>query len=98
MLDEATSCTLAPETTEGPYYFDVDSIRGDIREDRQGVTMRLAIRIQDAGEGCAPVSNAVVDIWHCDAEGLTRASNPPARADRYAPAPQTRRPTCAAPR
>jgi protocatechuate 3,4-dioxygenase beta subunit len=70
MLEQATSCTLAPETTEGPYYFDVDSIRSDIREDRDGVTMRLALRVQDASEGCAPVANAVVDIWHCDAEGI----------------------------
>lgn len=70
MLNEATSCTLAPETTEAPYYFDVDSIRSDICEDRDGVSMRLALRVQDASEGCAPVSNAVVDIWHCDAEGL----------------------------
>jgi hypothetical protein len=31
----AGSGTLARELTEGPYYFDVDSIRSDIREDRR---------------------------------------------------------------
>lgn len=30
--------------------------------------LRLAIRVRGAGS-CEPVRNAVVDIWHCDAEG-----------------------------
>lgn len=70
LLDAAVSCAVTSETTEGPYYFDVDAIRGDRREDRDGVTMHLALRVQDASEGCAPVANAVVDIWHRDAEGI----------------------------
>jgi protocatechuate 3,4-dioxygenase beta subunit len=70
LLNGATTCTLAPETTQGPYYFDVDSIRSDLREDRAGVVLRLALRVQDASKGCRPISNAVVDIWHCDAEGV----------------------------
>jgi protocatechuate 3,4-dioxygenase beta subunit len=68
LFDDTSSCTLTPELTEGPFYFDVDSIRSDIREDRQGVTLRLAIRVRDA-ESCEPIRNAVVDIWQCDAEG-----------------------------
>lgn len=69
VFDGAASCTLTPELTEGPYYFDVDSIRRDIREDRQGVTLRLAIRVRDA-TACTPLPDAVVDVWHCDATGL----------------------------
>jgi protocatechuate 3,4-dioxygenase beta subunit len=68
LFDDTSSCTLTPELTEGPFYFDVDSIRSDIREDRQGVTLRLAIRVRDA-ETCEPIRNAVVDIWQSDAEG-----------------------------
>ena len=68
LFDGTSSCTLTPELTEGPFYFDVDSIRSDIREDRQGVALRLAIRVRDA-ESCEPIRNAVVDIWQCDAEG-----------------------------
>jgi protocatechuate 3,4-dioxygenase beta subunit len=64
---EADSCTLTPEETEGPYYFDVDSIRSDIREGRPGTPLRLAMRVRDAS--CKPIQNAVVDIWHCDAGG-----------------------------
>jgi protocatechuate 3,4-dioxygenase beta subunit len=69
VFDGAATCTLSPEMTEGPYYFDVDAIRSDIREDRTGVPLRLALRVQDVN-ACAPIGNAVVDIWHCDAEGL----------------------------
>ena len=67
-FDEAASCALSPELTEGPYYFDVDSIRSDIREDRPGTLLRLAVRVRDA-QSCQPIRNAVVDVWHCDAGG-----------------------------
>jgi len=43
----AGSCTLTRELTEGPYYFDVDAIRSDIREDRPGTALRLGILVQD---------------------------------------------------
>ncbi len=65
----AGACTLTRELTEGPYYFDVDSIRSDIREDRPGTTLRLGILVQDS-DTCEPIPNAVVDVWHCDAEGI----------------------------
>jgi protocatechuate 3,4-dioxygenase beta subunit len=68
LFDDTSSCTLTAEQTEGPYYFDVDAIRSDIREDREGTPLRLAIRVRDA-ERCAPLADAVVDIWHCDASG-----------------------------
>jgi protocatechuate 3,4-dioxygenase beta subunit len=67
-LDEANSCTVAPELTEGPFYFDADSVRSDIREDREGVVMRLTLRVQQAPD-CTPVKDAVVSLWHCDALG-----------------------------
>lgn len=69
LFDGAASCTVTPEETEGPYYFDVDSIRSDIREDREGTTLRLAVRVQDSA-ACTPLANAVVDVWHCDAGGI----------------------------
>jgi protocatechuate 3,4-dioxygenase beta subunit len=67
LFDDTSSCALTPEETEGPYYFDADAIRSDIREDREGVALRLGIRVRDAA--CEPLRNAVVDIWHCDALG-----------------------------
>jgi protocatechuate 3,4-dioxygenase beta subunit len=68
MFDESAACTLTPEETEGPFYIDADAIRSDIREDREGTTLRLGVRVRDA-ETCEPIRNAVVDIWHCDAGG-----------------------------
>jgi protocatechuate 3,4-dioxygenase beta subunit len=69
LFADAVTCTLTPEETEGPYYFDVDAVRSDIREDRDGTDLRVAIRVQDAA-ACTPIANAIVDIWHCGADGI----------------------------
>jgi protocatechuate 3,4-dioxygenase beta subunit len=63
-------CVLTPQATEGPFYFDPELNRADLTEDRAGVPLSLRVRVVDAGDGCAPISNARVDIWHCDAAGL----------------------------
>jgi protocatechuate 3,4-dioxygenase beta subunit len=68
LFDASASCSVSPEETEGPYYFDVDRIRSDIREDRKGTLLRLALRVRNA-KSCKPIENAVVDVWHCDALG-----------------------------
>jgi protocatechuate 3,4-dioxygenase beta subunit len=68
-FDKAGSCGLTPEQTEGPYYLDIDSVRSDLREGKPGVPLRLAIRVRDIAT-CAPLANAAVDIWHCDALGI----------------------------
>jgi len=68
LFEESATCTVTPELTEGPFYFDVDSIRSDITDDRDGTRLRLALRVRDA-TSCEPIENAVVDIWHCDALG-----------------------------
>jgi protocatechuate 3,4-dioxygenase beta subunit len=67
-FEDAATCAQTAEQSEGPFYFDVDRIRSDIREDREGATLRLGVRVRDAAE-CEPISNAVVDVWHCDAAG-----------------------------
>jgi protocatechuate 3,4-dioxygenase beta subunit len=67
---EATvaDCVLTPELTEGPYYLDLDLVRKDITEGRPGVPFDLAVKVVDA-DGCEPIRDAAVDIWHCDAGG-----------------------------
>ena len=67
-FEEASSCSLTPEETEGPYYIDVDSIRSDIRDGRPGKDLKVGIRVLD--ESCDPVPDAVVEIWHCDGSGV----------------------------
>jgi protocatechuate 3,4-dioxygenase beta subunit len=68
LFDKSESCQVTAELTEGPYYIDVDRIRSDIREDREGTRLRLAFRVRDA-DTCKPIENALVELWHCDALG-----------------------------
>jgi protocatechuate 3,4-dioxygenase beta subunit len=75
LLDKANTCVTAREETQGPYWFDVDSIRSDLREDRPGTPLLLAVRAHDRSQctnGSAPaaIPNSVVEIWHCDAGGV----------------------------
>jgi protocatechuate 3,4-dioxygenase beta subunit len=63
------SCILTPEQVLGPYFIDVGLARSDVREDREGVVLRLALQLV-AADGCAPIRDAVVNIWHADAVGV----------------------------
>lgn len=78
-----TSCVLAQEMTEGPYYLDGHLIRKDITEGKPGVPLHLRILIADTTT-CSPLANAAVDIWHCDAHGYysgVSVNNPGPDAD-----------------
>jgi protocatechuate 3,4-dioxygenase beta subunit len=61
-------CVLTPELTEGPYYLDLDRVRSDIAEGKDGLPFDLRVLVVDA-EACEPIKDAAVDIWHCDAGG-----------------------------
>lgn len=71
------SCIVRPEQTEGPYFVDERLHRSDLRADpsngqlRPGTPLALTLLIsrRDAG-GCAPLTGAQVDVWHCDALGI----------------------------
>lgn len=64
-----SSCLLSPEMTEGPYYLDDMLVRADITDGKAGVPLDLTMTVVDA-ETCAPIANAAVEIWHCDANGF----------------------------
>ncbi|MBX3026841.1 intradiol ring-cleavage dioxygenase [bacterium] len=66
---EQIDCILSPQQTLGPYFIDVGLARSDIREDRQGVPLSLTLRIVDVA-GCAPIRDALVNVWHADAAGV----------------------------
>ena len=63
-------CTLTPEQIEGPFYLDQARIREAISEDKPGVPLQLILRVLEASASCAPIPNAGVDVWHCDALGI----------------------------
>ncbi|MEV7883948.1 intradiol ring-cleavage dioxygenase [Streptomyces sp. NPDC002817] len=64
----AAVCTLTKEMTEGPYYLDGALVRADIREDKTGFRLNLALTVVD-DDTCAVIPNALVEIWHSDALG-----------------------------
>jgi protocatechuate 3,4-dioxygenase beta subunit len=66
---EPPACVFNPEQEEGPYYVDRELLRGDITEGKIGVPLRVRVTIVDA-KTCAPLPNAALDIWHCDASGV----------------------------
>jgi protocatechuate 3,4-dioxygenase beta subunit len=63
------SCVFNPEQEEGPYYVDRELLRSDITEGKVGVPLRVRITVVNA-KTCAPIPNAALDIWHCDAGGV----------------------------
>lgn len=64
----AAVCTLTKEMTEGPYYLDGQLVRADVTEGKAGAPLKLVLTVVD-DDTCAPISNALVEIWHCDALG-----------------------------
>ena len=69
-VDDIPACVMTPQATEGPFYFDTNQIRQNIVEDRVGAPLRLAVRVMTVDDGCAPLKDAFVDIWHTDAAGV----------------------------
>ena len=63
------SCILSPEQTQGPFYFNVDQVRKDITENKPGTLLHLVLTVVSASN-CKPIQDAIVDIWHADAEGM----------------------------
>ncbi|MBO0356931.1 intradiol ring-cleavage dioxygenase [Hymenobacter sp. BT186] len=65
------SCTVAPTETEGPFPTKVPAsyVRSNIVDGKTGHPMTVKITIKNANNSCAVLSGALVDIWHCDAEG-----------------------------
>jgi protocatechuate 3,4-dioxygenase beta subunit len=70
-------CVVRPASTEGPYYVDEKLERSDIRSDpsdgtvKQGALLALTLNVSSIAKGaCSPLEGALVDIWHCDAEGV----------------------------
>lgn len=66
------SCSTTHRLTQGPYLTPDSPLRSDIREGALGVPLKLKLTVLN-DVWCAPISDCVVDIWHCDALGLYSA-------------------------
>ncbi len=70
----ASTCFLTPQETEGPYYFNPNLVRQDIRADtttsviKTGLPLNMIFTVIDLN--CSPIPNVLVDIWHCDKDGV----------------------------
>jgi protocatechuate 3,4-dioxygenase beta subunit len=65
------NCTVAPTETQGPFptKSPASYVRSDITDGRTGYKMTAKITIGNTSNNCAALVGAIVDIWHCDAEG-----------------------------
>jgi protocatechuate 3,4-dioxygenase beta subunit len=72
--------TAGPYPADGSNGPDVLEVSGVVRKDihtsfgtssgtAEGIPLTINLDIQDAANGCAPVANAAVYLWHCDREG-----------------------------
>jgi protocatechuate 3,4-dioxygenase beta subunit len=68
---DSGSCTVAPTETEGPFPTKAPAsyVRSNIVDGKTGHPTTVKITIKNANNNCAVLSGALVDIWHCDAEG-----------------------------
>ncbi|MFT7670157.1 MAG: protocatechuate 3,4-dioxygenase beta subunit [Planctomycetota bacterium] len=72
-LDEAESlmagnCVLSASDVQGPFWLNLALLRQDITEGTVGMPLVFYIKLMD-GINCAPIANAVVDVWHDDPDG-----------------------------
>ncbi len=63
----AAGCVVTPNETVGPYPSLVDLFRSDIREDKSGTQLDLAITVVNTAGGCSALTGVNVEIWQCDA-------------------------------
>jgi len=63
------ACAVTPTETAGPFPSLTDLFRSDIRDGKTGTRLNLTVKVVNANSNCAAVSNANVEIWHCDVQG-----------------------------
>lgn len=68
----ASDCTtVSPSETKGPFPIKspAELVKSNIVSDRNGIPLVINIQVLQTNNNCQPLANAVVDIWHCDADG-----------------------------
>ena len=63
------NCILTPSSTRGPFYIDPEFNRQDISEGLPGTPLTLNVQVLGV-TNCAPVPNAIVNVWHCNHLGV----------------------------
>lgn len=67
------ACILIPQETEGPYPLNLSAdstkFRRVINEGYAGTPLHVKLKFLNLNNGCDPIANARVDVWHCDKDG-----------------------------
>jgi protocatechuate 3,4-dioxygenase beta subunit len=66
------ACKLYPAQTLGPCYAQQPMTRADISDGLGGLPMRLSFLVVKS-DGCTPLPNASIDIWHSGSQGIYSA-------------------------
>ncbi|KAH6644995.1 Intradiol ring-cleavage dioxygenase [Truncatella angustata] len=71
IFDANTSCILAPEITDGPYYVAGEYFRSNVIESEscEGVNLFLEVQYIDVNT-CEAIPSVAVDVWNCNATGV----------------------------
>jgi protocatechuate 3,4-dioxygenase beta subunit len=88
LTSSPVSCRLPTKQDEGPYHRDASPLRSDITEDRDGLPLRLGLRLL-ASDGITPLPGVVVEVWHADKDGRY-SGFPPLRRHQGRWSPRTR--------
>ncbi|NJQ00006.1 dioxygenase family protein [Streptomyces zingiberis] len=59
-------CALTKEFDPAPYALPGAPVRGRISEDRPGFPVHYLLTVVDQAVGCAPLTGAMVELWHAD--------------------------------
>ncbi|WP_437777311.1 protocatechuate 3,4-dioxygenase [Sorangium sp. So ce1097] len=76
IFERGASCNLTTTDIEAPSFIDdsqipndINLFRSDLRDGHPGCELRLYLRLIDGQNNGAPIPDAEVYIWHCDADG-----------------------------
>ncbi|MGK4000021.1 protocatechuate 3,4-dioxygenase [Sorangium sp. So ce1024] len=78
IFKDGARCNLTTTDVEAPFFTDIDDgqipndihlFRSDLRDGHPGCEFRLYLRLVDGQNDGAPLPDAEVYIWHCDADG-----------------------------
>ncbi|KAE9401320.1 aromatic compound dioxygenase [Gymnopus androsaceus JB14] len=72
----SSTCVLAPELMEGPYYINNEMIRNNLIEDQAGIRLTLDVAVIDVTT-CEPMEDVLVEIWAANATGIYSHGNFP---------------------
>ncbi len=68
-FDSSNRCDMIADSFEGPFFYCTNPNSAEIAAGKPGTPLVVALRAVDA-KTCAPLADAVIDIWHCDAMGI----------------------------